>query len=1047
LVNQNSKKLPRKLIRTGSTLRKSPVQHKITPKNLSYAMLTFQQIIHRLTEFWEKEQCIIHQGHDLEVGAGTFNPATFLRCLGPEPYKTAYIEPSRRPSDARYGENPNRMQLFHQFQVIMKPSPLNIQQLYLQSLQALQFDLKKHDIRFVHDDWESPTLGAWGLGWEVWCDGMEISQFTYFQAIGSLPLKPISVEITYGIERLAMFIQNCDNIYDVKWNKELTIGDVVHRNEVEWSMYNFEQASTEMWFRHFEDFEQEAKTLITRNLPLPAYDFVIKASHAFNMLDARGVISVTERTGYIARIRDLARLIAMAYVSSREKLGFPLLKSKSLTAKKPPTAKTPPFNPQKRQDFLLEIGSEQLPATFVPIGSANLEKGIRRFLDEHHLSYQNIKTFGTPQRLAVLVEGLVEGTEPKESSRRGPAVTSAFDSTGKPTPQGEGFFKALGITPPTLDKIQKRNVKQLKIEKIKETDYLFATLSEPGQSTFSLLAKELPKLILDLEFPKKMRWADLDISYARPLHWIVALFGKQIIPFQVGDIVSDRFSFGHAQLAPEKFALTIPKNYTSELKKHYVLADPKERKEKILKQLQTIEKKLKGHVLEQHKVIPQVLNLVEWPQLTSALFDSDFLKIPKEILISEMVEHQKYFPIADSKGHLKNAFIITADNKPSELIRQGNQKVLSARFTDGTFLYKQDLETPLEQFNEKLRLMTYQKELGTMFDKVQRLIFIAKTWNKHLSLADQKKLDRAALLCKADLASALVGEFPELQGTIGKYYARAQKEDKEVAEAIEEHWMPRAEHAPLPKTGAGTILSLADKMDNLLSCYSIGLKPSSSSDPYALRRQSIGLLKILIEDKESVDLKQILEEACQCFPKLQENKSLQISLIQEILTFITARAKSVFEDYGFKKDEIEASLHGLCHNPYDQFCKTQALHAFRSSGTEFAKLFEVYKRAKGQLEKPTPIAFQSALATEPAEKELVRALDTLQKHWKETLHEQRYLDAFKMIAKLQSPLAKLFDTVKILADDPKQRDNRIALLQKVFSPFQELLDFSKIQEV
>jgi glycyl-tRNA synthetase len=319
--------------------------------------------------------------------------------------------------------------------------------------------------------------------------------------------------------------------------------------------------------------------------------------------------------------------------------------------------------------------------------------------------------------------------------------------------------------------------------------------------------------------------------------------------------------------------------------------------------------------------------------------------------------------------------------------------------------------------------------------------------NNHIAIADQKKVARAALLCKADLASALVGEFPELQGTIGKYYALAQKEDKEVAEAIQEHWMPRSEHAPLPKTASGIILSLADKIDNLIGFYSVGLKPSSSSDPYALRRQSIGILKILIEGKEGVDLKKILEEACQSFSNLK-GKTPQISaIVQEILTFITARAKSVFEEYGFKKDEIDASLQGLCSNPYDQFCKTQALHAFRGTGTEFAKLFEVYKRAKGQLEKPASTPFQPALALEPAEKELMHALDVLQKHWKVTIKERKYLEAFRMIAKLQAPLAKLFDTVKILAEDHKLRENRIALLQKVFAPFQELLDFSKIQEI
>ncbi len=1008
-------------------------------------MLTFQDIIHHLNEFWVKQGCIIHQGHDVEVGAGTFNPATFLRCLGPEPYRTAYVEPSRRPSDGRYGDNPNRVQLFHQYQVIIKPSPTNIQQLYLESLKSLGLDLKKHDIRFVHDDWEGPTLGAWGLGWEVWCDGMEITQFTYFQAIGSLPLHPISVEITYGLERLAMFIQNKQNLFDLKWNDQLTFRDISYRSEIEWSTYNFQEASTAMWMRHFEDFEQEAKSLIACHLPIPAYDFVMKASHAFNMLNARGVISVTERTGYITRIRDLSRLIATEYVAMREQLGYPLMSSLKEKPIKPAQLlkTTPRFSPEKKQDFLLEIGSEQLPAAFIPIGTQNLEKEVRKLLETEQLDFQELQIFGTPQRLAVLVKGLVEGSEPKEILRRGPAVSSAFQPSGMPTPQGEGFLKSLGHSQVSLDIIRKKKIKGLQIDTIKDTEYLFATISEPGKSSFVLLSHALPKLILQLEFPKKMRWGSLDISYARPIHWIVALLGEKVIPFQVGDILSNRHSFGHAQLKPKKITLRHAKDYVQELKKHCVLASIEERKTSILKQLKAIEKKVKGKAVAQDRVLPQVLHLTEWPLLTHAGFEAAFLRAPKEILISEMVEHQKYFPVADNKNNLKNIFIITADTTPNETIRRGNQKVLSARLTDGVFLFEQDVKQPLELLNEKLRVMTYQKELGSMFDKMKRLIAISQVLNTHLNIADPKKVNRAALLSKADLASNLVGEFPELQGTIGKYYAMAQMEDPEVAAALEEQWMPRCEGAPLPQSPTGIVLSLADKIDNLIACYSVGLKPSSSSDPYALRRQAIGIIKLLIDHQKSINLKQVLDEACISFPKIANSPSL----ISDILSFITARAKSVFEEYGFKKDECEAALQGLCIDPFDQFRKTQALHLFRQSGKEFSKLYEVYKRAKGQLGNPSSSPFNPQLLKEPAEKELIHALEVLYKHWKTTLQQKNYGHAFALIATLQTPLACLFDSVKILDDDLALRNNRIALLQMVFTPFQELLDFSKIQDL
>jgi glycyl-tRNA synthetase len=1004
-------------------------------------MITFQELIHRLSNFWEKKGCIIHQGHDLEVGAGTFNPATFLRCLGPEPYLTAYVEPSRRPADGRYGENPNRVQLFHQYQVVLKPSPSDIQQLYLQSLEAVGIAGKKHDIRFVHSDWESPTLGAWGLGWEVWCDGMEISQFTYFQAIGGLPLKPIPAEITYGLERLAMYIQNVDSIFDVRWNEKLTFRDILHRFEVEWSAYNFTQASTEMWMRHFDDFEKEAKLLIGRHLPIPAYDFVIKASHAFNILDARGSISVTQRTGYIARVRELAHLIAIEYLTSREKLGFPLLEKEKKPSKAKPRKIPTIFNPKAKQDFLLEIGSEELPDQFVPLGMGHLEKALCQLFQKEGLSFDAIALYATPRRLTAHVRGLAEGTPNKMIERKGPAVPSAFTQSGSLTPQGKGFLKSLGFAKHPLETIRKGKVKGLEIRSIKGNDYLFALLEEKGKSTLALLAEQLPHLILSLDFPKKMRWGTLDISYARPLHWIAALFGDHVIPFQLGDLFSDRFSFGHAQLKPQKFVIDKPRHYLSLLKKYKVLADVEERKKSIVNQLVTIEKKLKAVALEKNKVLSQVLYLAEWPQLTYASFDAEFLKVPPEVLTSEMVEHQKYFPLADKKGKLIAFFVITADNTPSELIRKGNQKVLSARLNDGVFLYSQDRNIPLEQFNEKLQAMTFQKELGSMLDKVMRLVFHADTLNQMLALADQKKLLRAALLCKADLASALVSEFPDLQGTIGKYYALFQKEDSEVARAIEEHWMPKSEEAPLPLTPCGIVLSLADKIDNLLSYFSIGLKPSSSSDQYGLRRQTLGLLKILIQNKFSLNLKKVLRDCSRAFSKLERPEPL----IEEILFFMTHRAKSLFEDYGFKKDEIEASLQASIIDPYDQFCKVKALHEFRKQGDEFSKLFEVYKRAKGQLEEKITTFFNPELCLEPAEKELTRALMLLNKHWKDTVLERNYTKAFHLIAALQPPLARLFDTVKILSDDPILRDNRIALLQKVFSHFEELLDFSRIQ--
>jgi glycyl-tRNA synthetase alpha chain len=288
--------------------------------------MNFQDVILTLQAYWAKQGCVIEQPSGVECGAGTFNPNTFLRVLGPEPWHVAYVEPSRRPTDGRYGENPNRLQRYFQFQVILKPSPENVQELYLGSLNALGINPARHDIRFVEDDWESPTLGAWGLGWEVWLNGMEVSQFTYFQQVGGIDLAPVSVELTYGLERLCMYLQGVESVYDLKWNDAVSYGDIYHQNEVEQSKYNFECSDAAMLLQFFNAQEAECKALLAKNLPLPAYDYCLKCSHTFNLLDARGAISITERNGYIGRVRVLASGVAKLYAAQREALGYPMLK-------------------------------------------------------------------------------------------------------------------------------------------------------------------------------------------------------------------------------------------------------------------------------------------------------------------------------------------------------------------------------------------------------------------------------------------------------------------------------------------------------------------------------------------------------------------------------------------------------------------------------------------------------------------------------------------------------------------------------------------------
>lgn len=1045
-------------------------------------MLNFQDMIATLTNFWAKKGCAIHQGYDLEVGAGTFNPVTFLRCLGPEPYSAAYVEPSRRPQDGRYGLNPNRVQFYHQMQIILKPSPPNIQDLYLESLEAVGLNIKEHDIRFVHDDWENPTIGAWGLGWEIWVDGMEVTQFTYFQAVGGISVKPVSGELTVGLERLAMYLQGVDSMFDLKWNDDLLYGDIYKRSEWEWSHYNFKHSDPAMWFRHFDDFEAEAKRLTRDHYPIPAYDFVMKASHAFNMLDARGVISVTERTNYMSRIRTLAKNLAESYIKSREKQDYPLLRTSDAPEKisLPPMSEA--FDPSEKQDFLLEIGSEELPATFVPIGMANLKKAITTLVDKHSLSYSNIQAYGTPRRLSVVVSNLAAGSSSQSTEKKGPAITTAFDSTGTLTKAGAGFFRSINRAPTTLPNIKEKKIPQLSIRTIKGTDYLFATVETKGLSTRALLARSLEKLILTLDFPKKMRWGNLDIEYARPLRWIVALFGKEEIPFHVHTLLASRSSSGHRLLSHKSFEIATASEYVEQLKKHHVMVDPEERKCSINDQISSIEKTLQGSVSAVERVMPQVLHLVEWPFVTSASFDPMFLKAPKQVLISEMVEHQKYFPLVNASNELMPHFMIVCNNMASDLIRLGNQRALSPRLADGMFLYEEDLKTPLDTFALKLKSVTFQKELGSVSEKVNRITGNVEIVHSFLKIGDLAKAKRAAALCKADLVSELVGEFPELQGEMGELYALNSGEDKQVATAISEHWMPRGEKAPLPKTPCGLLVSIADKIDNLLCCFALGLKPTSSSDPHALRRQVIGMIKMMLQEKLHLPLPKVFSE---CFELMVQNPALnpktkqqfianKDQILSDIIDFISNRFKTVLQEHNFDKDIIDAVLFFKLTNIYDAYdliAQTQEMR--NNSHQQFCEILEMTTRCRKILfsQNPNLIAARCAhtpgtvvtdenrypavdpsLFQDPAESALFNKAEEIKDQFHLSLLDRRdttthnFKQAFVLLHELYPLVTTLFDTTKVVADDPQIRQNRLSLLQEVWDCSTELLAFSQIQE-
>lgn len=989
--------------------------------------LTLQDMIAKILGFWSQHGCIIHQGHDLEVGAGTFNPATFLQALGPEPYKTAYVEPSRRPQDGRYGTHPNRLQKYHQLQVLLKPVPDNFIDLYKQSLQTIGLNLHEHDLRLVHDDWENPTIGAWGLGWEVWLNGMEVTQLTYFQAVGSKPLDIISGEITYGIERIAMYLQKKDSVFDILWNDTLTYGDVTQAAEQAWSQYNFEAASTEMWWQHFEHFVQEALKVSSLNLPLPAYDFVIKASHAFNILDARGVISVSERTRYIARIRQLARTVADKYVEWRSSLNFPLLnkheKSKQLLSPKP----TPVIDTV--EDILIEIGSEELPATFVPIGIQQLESSITKMLRENKISYEAIEVFGSPRRLSVIIYQVPPQIIQSLTEKKGPILSSIFNEQGEVTLQGKQFFAAKGLL---VNKIDDLPSSQYTIKPVGTHDYLFIQSTATCVQTADILVQSISKLIQEIKFPKQMTWDLSGVEYARPIRWLVALYGNEVLPITIGHITADRITKGHQQLDAQNVILSSPRVYRDTLRAHGVIVSQEERKQMIQRELathpQNCEPILIPHLLEES------VFLTEHPFVAYGQFDKQFCVLPKELLIAEMVNHQKYFPTQDSFGKITDRFAMVCDNHPNETIIHGNNKAITPRLTDGHFLFNQDLNTPLSTFVEKLKTVTYLEPLGSLFDKKERLKQHAQTFVALYPMCNEDELLLAIEYCKADLVSSVVNEFTNLQGVMGQYYLENAGIFENVAQAVGQHLQHITKNSKLSTLGA--ILSLLDRLDNLLSCFILNLRPTASHDPYALRRQSLEILFLLHAFEIPLDFKYFLNHLCNHFPThISGNGWDRDQIIQDLTSFVYGRLKTFLLNLGCGKDTLSAVLSD--HNNDLFLSIIQNAEAIEDLKNNHQQTLETIIRTHNRLKKilhslsqidVSSSYFLQADIFENNDQLLAQAL-------LENVHHKSASETFLQLSILSKKVENFLDTTHIMSSQEDEQRLRVSFLKAALEAF------------
>ena len=1000
--------------------------------------MTFQEIILALEKFWSDYGCTLQQPCDLEVGAGTFNPATFMRCLGPEPWQVAYVEPSRRPTDGRYGENPFRLGAYYQYQVILKPAPTDVLPLYLESLYHLGIDPRKNDFRFVEDDWESPTLGASGLGWEVWWNGAEITQFTYFQQMGSIELDPICAELTYGLERITLYLQDVDSFFDIRWNEQLRYGDVHHQSEVEYSRYHFEHANVEMLFNLFETYEKEAFACLEGGLVLPGVDYILKCSHTFNMLDARGVISVTERVSYIERVRRLAQRTAQAYVTQREAMGYPLLDrwKRQTDAKKGQeeqqyATRNTQYATEKSADLLLEIGTEEIPAGYIPPALEQLREIASKSLVDNRLSFEEMRTLGTPRRVTLWVKGLGTVQTDQISEVVGPPKRVAYDEEGNPTKAGFGFARTQGVS-----------VEDLKIVETKRGEYVAAAKLEKGRPAVELLKELLPEWIQGLGFPKTMRWDNL--RFARPIRWLVVLLGDGVVDFQLDTLQSGRLTYGHRALNPEP--VEIPnaslEGYIERLHQVNVMVDHHERRKEIEHQV-TKALKAEGCSTEIDQELLKAVNfLVENPEAIVGSFSESHLSLPTEALVTPMKKHQRYFPMRRDDGTLMAKFITISNGTDGnfEGVRHGNERVLQARLADAEFFYNEDQKTSLADKVNRLHNVIFQIKLGSLHDKVTRLKTLAAFIADQMGIAEHARRHaiRGAWLCKADLTTQMVIEFPSLQGVMGKYYAENSGEPREVALAIEEHYQPIAADAPLPQTDAGTVLAIADKIDTIVGYFGIGERPTGSQDAYSLRRQAIGIVRMLHERGDYLPFDTVVEKAIELYAV-----DLSDDTQGAVLEFMKRRIEGLLGTQGYAPDLIDAVLATGEVDVIDILKRASVLRAFRAQ-PDFDTVYPALNRVLRILPHPPPTEVDSDLFQDETEQRLGKLVAGAERELTRYVQERAYNRLLERLAEFQPIIDQFFDDVLVMAEDPAIRSNRLALLNTIAQKVYALADLTKL---
>ena len=948
--------------------------------------LTMQDALSRLNEYWTGLGCLTVQPMNTEVGAGTLNPATALRVLGPQPWRVAYVEPSVRPDDARYGENPNRIQTHTQFQVILKPEPGHPQELYLGSLAAIGIDVAAHDVRFVEDNWASPALGAWGLGWEVWLDGLEITQFTYFQQAGGVALDPVSVEITYGVERILMALQGKRHFKDIVYAPGVTYGEIFGQAEYEMSRYYLDDADIAVNRTLLDAYAHEAQRMIDAGLAVPAHSFVLKMSHAFNVLDARGAVSTADRAGEFARMRRLSNAVAQLWIAGRE----PSPAAVPVAPPRPPQPKAQPTSGP--QLLVFEIGVEEMPPSDARDARDQVERALAERLAAGRLAYGTVVVHATPRRIVAFVRDVADRESDAHRVVRGPRTPAAPVAA-------QGFARSHGVT-----------VDDLSTVVVDGTEYLCVERHEPGRPATEALAELLSPIVSGLRSSRNMRWSDPEFTFTRPIRWLLALLGDQVVPVAAGGLVADRFTRRHRAADTPIVEVTAAWAYPE------MMLDPRERRAAIVAAATAAAATVDGEidVDGEAALLDQITFLVEEPTAILGAFEARYLELPEAVLTTVMRKHQRYLPVR-GQGLLPHFVAVANGAVDIDVVRAGNEAVLRARFEDAAFFHRADLATTPTAMRERLSRLTFTDKLGSMADRADRIGRLALALGGGLS--DEDVLRRAVPLVRFDLGSQMVTEMTSLAGVMAREYALAAGVDPAVAEALYESELPRHAGDALPTTPAGAALALADKLDALVGlAATVGL-PTGSSDPFALRRAAVGAIAILRSSRPGRSWTPALAAAAQLQPV-----AVSADVVAAVHDFLVRRLEQLLLDEGHAVDRVRAALVNADRpSRVDEDLRQLAELSERD---DFRRIVAAVVRARRIAIPVDP--YDSASLTEPAEIRLHEAVSQV--------HLPADPDLRDLVASagdLPDAVDAFFADVLVMADDPVVRARRLGLVARV----------------